>query len=67
MRKKSTPAQWQVVVYGEGAHRVEGRYKVESGMITVTCANGTKTTQLGGTPPDSLAYLIMSEMNPRKA
>jgi hypothetical protein len=67
MKRKSNPVQWHVIVYGEGEHRVEGRYKVESGMITVTCVNGTKTTQVGGTPPDTLAYLIMSEMAPRKA
>jgi hypothetical protein len=64
--KKSTPAQWSNVVYGEGEHRLEGRYKIESGMITVTCVLGTKTTQVGGTPPDSLARLILSEMGPRK-
>jgi hypothetical protein len=66
-KKKSTPAQWIAVVYGEGEHRLEGRYKVESGMITVTCAYGTKTTQVGGTPLDSLARIILSEFGPRKA
>lgn len=61
-QKKSTRAQWIDVVYGEGEHRLEGRYKVESGMITVTCVHGTKTTHVGGLPPDSLARLLLSEM-----
>ncbi|WP_157379454.1 hypothetical protein [Burkholderia ubonensis] len=58
---------WINVAHGEGERRVEGRYKLESGMITVTCAYGTKSTQAGSTPPDGLARLILSEMAPRKA
>ncbi|MGF6985183.1 hypothetical protein QFZ99_004660 [Paraburkholderia atlantica] len=65
-KKKASPAQWVTVVYGDGEHRLEGRYKVESGIITVTCANGTKTTQVGNTPHDSLARIILSEFGPRK-
>lgn len=62
-----TTSEWINVVYGEAERRLAGRYKLESGMITVTRAYGTKSTQIGTTPPDSLARLILSEIAPRKA
>jgi hypothetical protein len=56
------PAEWIPITYEHGGYRLDGRYRIESGMITVSCANGIKTTQLGNTPPDGLARLILSEI-----
>ncbi|MEZ0606815.1 hypothetical protein ACAX43_32625 [Paraburkholderia sp. IW21] len=60
MTNKST--DWIPVTYESGGYRLDGRYKIESGMITVSCINGTKKTQVGNTPADMLARLILSEM-----
>ncbi|WP_156876938.1 hypothetical protein [Paludibacterium yongneupense] len=61
-KRNGQPEIWMPITYVRGEYRLDGRYKIESGMITVSCANGTKMTQAGGTPPDSLARLILSEM-----
>jgi hypothetical protein len=40
-----------------------GAYSVRNGMITVKSEFGTKTTiQIGGTPPQVLARIILGEM-----
>lgn len=39
----------------DGCHR-------EADMLTVSTANGYKTTHLGNTPPEGLARLLLSEL-----
>jgi hypothetical protein len=39
-----------------------GRYQVTSGVITVTCTLGSRTTQLGGSSAESLAIRLLSEI-----
>ena len=42
---------------------VEGTYVVTNGMVTVTAPNGmTKTTQVGGSPPESIAKMMLREI-----
>ena len=37
-------------------------YRIKGGMITVSTQGGSKTTQLGNSPPLALARLIASEI-----
>ncbi|MDR4306559.1 hypothetical protein IHQ68_08010 [Chelatococcus sambhunathii] len=42
---------------------ISGSYQVKDGLITVTAdAGGSKTTQLGGTPVETLAKMLMREL-----
>ena len=42
---------------------IRGRYKVESGLVTVECGLGSKTTQVkGNSPPRWLARDMIKEM-----
>lgn len=38
------------------------RYRVEKGLISVSTVNGNKTTQLGSSPPETIARLLLGEM-----
>jgi hypothetical protein len=43
--------------------RFEGRYSVESGVITVwTVLHGREATQLGGSSPERLARILLHEL-----
>lgn len=37
-------------------------YRIEKGVITVRTVYGSKSTQLGSSPPESLARMLLSEM-----
>jgi len=39
-----------------------GTFTVSSGLITVISAYGTKTTQVGSTPPETLAGMLLREL-----
>jgi hypothetical protein len=39
-----------------------GSYSVSRGMLTVRSADGSKTTQVGGTPADTLARVLLAEL-----
>lgn len=39
-----------------------GSWAVIDGLLTVRTANGSKTTQLGGMSPESLAQILMWEL-----
>lgn len=42
---------------------ITGTYEITGDLITVTGPNGhSKTTQLGGTPPDQLAQMMLREI-----
>lgn len=42
---------------------IEGTYEVANKMVTVTAPNGmTKTTQVGGSPPEIIAKLMLREI-----
>jgi hypothetical protein len=43
---------------------IKGRYAVENGLVTVECGLGSNTTQVGGSPPQTLARLMINEMVP---
>jgi hypothetical protein len=43
-------------------NKYTGEYSVSKGMLTVTAANGSKTTQLGGSPPEVLARTMLGEL-----
>jgi hypothetical protein len=47
--------------YADG-RRLTGRYHEYDGMVRVITAHGTKATQLGGSPGDSLARLLAKEL-----
>jgi hypothetical protein len=40
----------------------QGSYSVERGMITVWAAGGSKTTQVGNIPVETLAKILLSEL-----
>jgi hypothetical protein len=45
-----------------------GTWRVERGLITVTTAHGQKTTQLGDSPAEVLARIMLGELvNDQKA
>jgi hypothetical protein len=35
---------------------------VDQGMVTVTYSKGRKSTQVGGSPPEALARIMLREM-----
>ena len=39
-----------------------GRYRVEDGLLTVTYRGRSETTQLGGSPAEVLARIMLREM-----
>ena len=45
-----------------GGQTYEGTYFVSQDMITVSSGWGTRTTQLGGTPPYELARMLLAEI-----
>jgi hypothetical protein len=49
------------VTITEGHIDYVAEYAVDNGMITVTVAHGFKTTQLGDTPPEELAKMLLRE------
>jgi hypothetical protein len=49
---------WQTVHTQHGT----GSWCVDGGMVTVRTANGSKSAQVGGLPPESLARLLMWEL-----
>jgi hypothetical protein len=40
----------------------KGTYYVQDSLVHVQCDAGTKKTQLGGTPAETIAKLLMSEL-----
>jgi hypothetical protein len=40
----------------------KGTYYVQGSTVYVQCDSGTKATQVGGSPPESIAKLLLSEM-----
>lgn len=47
---------------GEATGDCQGGWRVQNGMITVSCIHGSKTTQIGNSPHNALARLIFSEI-----
>ena len=41
---------------------VSGTYSLQDGVITVTTAIGSKSTQVGSAKPASLAYVMLREL-----
>jgi hypothetical protein len=49
------------ITLGDG-RTVTGTYGYSDRFVTVKTALGSKTTQIGGSPPASLAMLLLSEL-----
>jgi hypothetical protein len=57
------PHHWQSFSVDVDGKSYDGRYTIDGGMIVVQAPRGdTEETQLGGTPPESLAILLLSQM-----
>jgi len=50
------------VIYRDGKREHVGYYRVDEGIVTVRCEFGTKSTQVGGSPPESIARLLLREL-----
>lgn len=53
---------WTKVTIERDGKTFEGRCKLDGKLITVRSGYGTKTTQVGGLPPDVLAKQLLGEM-----
>ena len=52
-----------VVVEREGKEPLRGQTWVANGLVTVTTPDGRqKTTQVGGSPPDSISRIMLIEL-----
>jgi hypothetical protein len=61
-RRQRTIPHVELAIERDGERHV-GNYFVERGMITVSYSKGgSKTTQVGGTPTESLATLLLTEL-----
>jgi hypothetical protein len=57
----------QIRVAGADGKEVSGTYTVIGGVITVTAENGRQLrTQLGGTPAEALAKILLRELARQK-
>jgi len=57
----------QIRVAGADGKEISGTYTVIGGVITVTAANGRQLrTQLGATPPETLAKILLRELARQK-
>ena len=54
----SKPFLDEVTIEFEGKE-YKGRYKVESKMVYATSAHGSKATQLGGSPAEVIARMLL--------
>jgi hypothetical protein len=56
-----------LTIWTEMHHTISGReahgwYRTEDGMVIVETARGSKTTQIGGSDPSVLAYILLREL-----
>jgi hypothetical protein len=58
----SKPTPVNSVIVTENGVTLEGTYFVQNKMIYVRSLLGTTVTQLGGTQPEMLAKLLLSEL-----
>jgi hypothetical protein len=58
-RKAPTPVGVSVTLDGV---TYRGTYYVQASMVHVQCNAGTKTTQLGGFPAQTIAKMLLSEL-----
>jgi hypothetical protein len=59
---KDKPHDWNSIEIQIDGRAVKGSYYVERGMVTVTTAYGQETTQLGGSPADSIARQVLRDL-----
>lgn len=60
MGKKPVPVKNVAVTINGTTH--QGTYFVQSKIVHVQSSFGNKTTQVGGSPPQAIARLLLSEM-----
>lgn len=51
-----------VVIVEKNGTKYMATYVVERKVITVSAAKGSKSTQLGGLPPEHLARILLQEL-----
>jgi hypothetical protein len=57
----------QIRVVGADGKEISGTYTVIGGVITVTAESGRQLrTQLGGTPPEAVAKILLRELARQK-
>jgi hypothetical protein len=62
MSKKRNPAVKREVSIEYKGKTYNATYTVEKGIITVSTLYGKKATQVGGSPPESLARIMIREL-----
>lgn len=61
MPKQREP-RWLPVSIELNGKTYDGSYSVSGGMITVSGPYGSRRTQVGGSPPDMLARMLLAEI-----
>ena len=59
-RKKQQPPSIRITIKVEG-RQIQGSYYVEGGMVTVASPWGRKSTQIGDSPAEVLARIMLRE------
>jgi hypothetical protein len=62
MNKEIDYSRVKNIFIEEGGKKIQGEYVIHDGMITVIYNLTEKTTQLGGSSPDSLAGILLREL-----
>jgi hypothetical protein len=60
MRSGPTPAKEVSVTIGDEIHH--GTYSVQGSMVNVQSSFGAKATQVGNSPPVTIAKVLLSEL-----
>ena len=60
---KDKPHDWKNIEIQIDGRTVRGTYYVEKGIVTVTTLYGRKSTQVGGSSPESIARLLLRSLD----
>jgi hypothetical protein len=55
-------AAWREVTTEINGRKIRGSYTTHKGMVTVRSADGTKSTKIGGSAPETLAQKLLREL-----
>jgi hypothetical protein len=60
---KRDPSIWtKLSITTKDDRKVHGWYRTHDGMVTVETGLGSTTTQIGGSDPTNLAYIMLGEL-----
>jgi len=59
-RRPPPPSRDLVIEWGGRSY--SGRYSVESGVVTVSSVDGTKSTQVGSSGAERIARMLLAEL-----